>query len=765
MKFSNGCWLQKEGIGCFPPAEVYFTKIEDKKVTLCAPTHKINHRGDTLGGANLTIEITTPMPEVIRVKTSHYLGVKDDSPKFELNIDENAKVDVEDSDEKIVVKSGDAKLVITKESWSMTYYNKDQVMCKSSGRDLAYMKTDWKGEAYDSSCHKNSYMRQELSIGVGELLYGTGEQFGPFVKNGQSIDIWNEDGGTSTDQSYKNIPFYISNKGYGIFVNHTDEVSFELATEAVTKAEFSVKGESLDYFFINGPAMKDVLRRYTDLTGKPALPAPWTFGLWLSTSFTTNYDEETVMSFIDGMLDRGIPMKVFHFDCFWMKDFHWSDFCWDSRVFPDPAGMLSRIKAKGLKICVWINPYIGQESYMFKEGMENGYFLKEPDGSVWQWDMWQPGMALVDFTNPDACKWYQSKLEVLLDMGVDCFKTDFGERIPTEDVVYFDGSDPKKMHNYYTYLYNKCVYELLEKKRGKGEAVLFARSATAGGQKFPVHWGGDCWSDYESMEESLRGGLSLCMSGFGYWSHDIGGFESTSTPDVYKRWAAFGLLSSHSRLHGSSSYRVPWVYDDEAVDVVRTFSLLKASLMPYLYRNAIYASQTGIPMMRSMVLEFTDDRNCAYLDKQYMMGDSLLVAPVFNDESIAEYYLPAGTWTNYFTGKKYTGGCWYSEKCGYLEIPLFVKENTIVAVNTDADRPDYDYADNVTFRVYEPADCSTTVYDMKTNADTTISVKKSGNELTIVITGSKKCNVELINMTTDANLTGLDAGTYTVNVK
>ena len=354
---------------------------------------------------------------------------------------------------------------------------------------------------------------------------------------------------------------------------------------------------------------------------------------------------------------------------------------------------------------------------------------------------------------------------LLLDMGVDCFKTDFGERIPTEDIMYFDGSDPKKMHNYYTYLYNKCVYELLERKRGKGEAVLFARSATAGGQKFPVHWGGDCWSDYESMEESLRGGLSLCMSGFGFWSHDIGGFESTSTPDVYKRWAAFGLLSSHSRLHGSSSYRVPWAYDEEAVDVVRTFTLLKASLMPYLYRNAIYASQTGIPMMRSMVLEFTADRNCSYLDKQYMMGDSLLVAPVFNDESIAEYYLPAGTWTNYFTGKKYTGGCWYSDKCGYLEIPLFVKENSIVAVNTAADRPDYDYADNVTFRIYEPSDCTTTVYDMKANADTTISVRKSGNELTITITGTKKCNIELVNLATETDLTGLTAGTYTVTVR
>lgn len=754
MKFSNGCWLQKEGIGCFPPAEVYFTKIEDKKVTLCAPTHKINHRGDTLGGANLTIEITTPMPEVIRVKTSHYLGVKDDSPKFELNIDENAKVDVEDSDEKIVVKSGDAKLVITKESWSMTYYNKDQVMCKSSGRDLAYMKTDWKGEAYDSSCHKNSYMRQELSIGVGELLYGTGEQFGPFVKNGQSIDIWNEDGGTSTDQSYKNIPFYISNKGYGIFVNHTDEVSFELATEAVTKAEFSVKGESLDYFFINGPAMKDVLRRYTDLTGKPALPAPWTFGLWLSTSFTTNYDEETVMSFIDGMLDRGIPMKVFHFDCFWMKDFHWSDFCWDSRVFPDPAGMLSRIKAKGLKICVWINPYIGQESYMFKEGMENGYFLKEPDGSVWQWDMWQPGMAIVDFTNPDACKWYQDKLEALIDMGVDCFKTDFGERIPT-DCVYYNGMDAHKMHNYYTYLYNKTVFDLLERKKGKGQAVLFARSATAGGQKFPVHWGGDCWSDYESMEESLRGGLSLQMSGFGLWSHDIGGFESTSTPDVYKRWCAFGLLSSHSRLHGSTSYRVPWAYDEEAVEVVRFFTRLKARLMPYIYKTAVQAHTEGVPSMRSMVLEFTGDRMCNYIDRQYMLGDSLLVAPIFNEDSIGEYYLPSSeggktqTWTNFFTGEEQVSGQWYTGKYGYCDIPLMARPNSIIAVGASDNGPEYDYADNVLLRIFALEDgkeASTEVYDMNGSLEFTAKALKEGNKITIKTDAKKPYKVELVNV-------------------
>ena len=213
------------------------------------------------------------------------------------------------------------------------------------------------------------------------------------MKNGQSIDIFNQDGGTSTEQSYKNIPFYVSNKGYGVFVNHPEKVSFEVGTEMVTKAEFSVEGSYLDYFFIDGPSMKDVLVKYTDLTGKPSLPAPWTFGLWLSTSFTTNYDEKTVMSFIDGMLDRGIPLRVFHFDCFWMKEFHWSDFVWDERVFPDPEGMLKRIKAKGLNICVWINSYIGQESVLFAEGAEKGYFVKRTNGDVWQWDMWQPGMA------------------------------------------------------------------------------------------------------------------------------------------------------------------------------------------------------------------------------------------------------------------------------------------------------------------------------------------------------------------------------------
>lgn len=743
MKFHNGCWLFKEGYECFSPQQVYEVRKGKNEVVLCAPTSRIRHKGDTLGGINLTVRITAPMPEVIRVQTYHHMGVMEKAPEFELNLPENNGLEVVEDGNLLTVKSGHLSLVIDTENWSMRYERDGELLTKSGTRDLSYMKTDWKGTAYDKGSD-DAYMRQQLGLSVDELVYGLGERFTPFVKNGQSVEIWNEDGGTSTEQSYKNIPFYLTNKGYGVFVNHPEKVEFEVATEQVTKVGFSVKGESLDYFLINGPTMKEVLERYTDITGKPSLPPQWTFGLWLSTSFTTDYDEDTVMSFIDGMLDRGIPLSVFHFDCCWMREFHWTDFVWDERVFPDPKGMLQRIKAKGIKICVWINSYVGQESVLFKEGKEKGYFLKRPNGDVWQWDMWQPGLAIIDFTNPEATKWYQSKLEELLDMGVDCFKTDFGERIPT-DAVYYNGADPVKMHNFYTYLYNKAVYEVLEKKRGKEEAVLFARSATVGGQKFPVHWGGDCWSDYESMEESLRGGLSLTSSGFGYWSHDIGGFESQSTPDVYKRWCAFGLLSTHSRLHGSTSYRVPWVYDEEAVDVVRFFTKLKLEILPYLYSNAVNTSKTGIPMMRSMLLEFQDDMNCRYLDKQYMMGDSLLVAPIFNEKGIAHYYLPEGTWTNYLTGETVKGGCWRKEKHDYLSIPLWVRGNSIVATGINHERVDYSFKDNLELKVFALEDkAETTVYQAQQEV-VTLSLQKSGEKITGKLQGVSGCKVRLVN--------------------
>ena len=518
-----------------------------------------------------------------------------------------------------------------------------------------------------------NYILTGLNLSVGELVYGLGERFTPMVKNGQVVDMWNEDGGTASEIAYKNIPFYYTSAGYGVFVNHPGAVSFEIGSEKVETVQFSVEDEELEFFIIYGPTPKEIIEKYTALTGRPALPPEWSFGLWLTTSFTTNYDEDTVTGFIEGFRQRQIPLQVFHFDCFWMKGFEWCNFLWDKDMFPDPEGMLRRYHERGLKICVWINPYIAQKSPLFREGMEAGYLLKKNSRKVWQWDLWQAGMALVDFTNPDACAWYQSKLKALLDMGVDCFKTDFGERVPT-DVVWYDGSDPMKMHNYYTHLYNKCVFDLLVRERGEGEACLFARSATAGGQQFPVHWGGDSTSQYISMAETLRGGLSLMDSGFGFWSHDIGGFEDQGSADLYKRWVAFGLLSSHSRLHGSSSYRVPWNYDDEASDVLRFFVNLKQKLMPYILELAKCAHEKGIPVLRPMHMEFPDDPACAYLDQQYMLGSRILVSPVFSEDGRQRFYLPEGKWVHLLSREPAEGGRWMEGRYDYFSLPLYVRE-------------------------------------------------------------------------------------------
>ncbi|WP_036317905.1 alpha-xylosidase, partial [Microbacterium sp. B24] len=346
-----------------------------------------------------------------------------------------------------------------------------------------------------------------------------------------------------------------------------------------------------------------------------------------------------------------------------------------------------------------INPYIAQRSPLFGEAADPGYLVRRADGSIWQWDLWQAGMGLVDFTNPDATAWYQEKLRGLTAQGVDCFKTDFGERIPT-DVVWADGSDPQRMHNLYTELYNRAVHDVLVTDRGEGDAVLFARSATAGGQSMPVHWGGDSTSTFTSMAETLRGGLSLAMSGFAYWSHDIGGFEGTPDAAVFKRWTAFGLLSSHSRFHGSDSYRVPWAFDEEAVEVTRRFTHLKMRLMPYLHQLGVDAARTGIPLLRPMALEFPDDPAVAYLDRQYMLGPSLLVAPVMSASGEAEFYLPDGEWTSLLSGEHVEGGRWRRETHGFDTLPLYVRPGAVLPWGARHDRPDYDYLEGLELRVF-----------------------------------------------------------------
>lgn len=457
--------------------------------------------------------------------------------------------------------------------WNLTFIGEDgKVLTESAGKSLGRFKLGAEsnvtaqpvsefGVTMDGSARDESdvFIAIQLHLSVGEDVYGLGERFGAYVKNGQSVDIWNEDGGTASEQGYKDIPFYMTSNGYGVLVNNRGHVSFEIGSENT---------------------------------------------------------EATINSFIDGMAERDIPLAAFHYDCYWMREFHWCDFEWDKRFFGDIESTLKRLHE------------------------DKGYLVRKPNGEVWQTDFWQAGMGLVDFTNPAAREWFKDKVKALLNQGVDAIKTDFGERIP-RDVVWYDGSPKLSMHNWYTQLYNQAVFEAIEETYGKGNACLYARSATVGGQQQPVHWGGDCESTFNGMAQSLRAGLSLTSSGFGFWSHDIGGFEGAfPDPAVYKRWVAFGMLGSHSRLHGSTVYRVPWLFDEEdekngvalvpgqtAVDVVREFTKLKLELMPYVYQLGLQPHANGTPVMRSMFVEFPDDPACRTLDRQYMFGPSMLVAP------------------------------------------------------------------------------------------------------------------------------------------
>jgi alpha-D-xyloside xylohydrolase len=702
MKFSNGIWLNKKGLTISSPKEAYSVEMADNSLTVYAPYSHITHKGRVIDTGLMTIRFSSPATDVICVSAKNHIGRRERVAQFSLNT-VRVQTTVMETDTHYVFGSGSTEAYISKLSpWDISFY-RNGVFLTASGKDsLAHI------EASDGK----TYMREQLTLSPGECVYGLGERFTAFVKNGQSVETWNADGGADTEQAYKCVPFYITSKNYGVFVNNTDNVSYEIGSERVDKAQFSVPGECLEYFVISGEDIKSVICTYTDLTGKPALPPVWSFGLWLSTSFSTEYDEETIMAFVEGMQDRGLPVSVLHIDCFWMREFEWTSFVWDKERFPDPVGMIRRLHERGLKVCLWINPYVGQKSPLFREGLDMNYFVNTGSGSVWQCDGWQAGMALIDFTNNAARTWYQKYVEELLKMGVDSVKTDFGERIPTKNsffgslaetqgIVFHNGVTPESMHNYYSYLYNQVVFEVLERRFGKSQALLFARSGTAGSQKMPVHWSGDSLSSYASMAATLRGGLSLSLCGFGFWSHDIGGFEAGATPDLFMRWTQFGLLSSHSRLHGSEDYKLPWLYGEEAVEVTKLFTRLKLRFMPYLYAAAVDSSATGIPVMRPMMMEFPKDETCRHLDRQYMLGASLLCAPVFSPDGIVSYYVPAGQWTNVLTRERVTGPCWRTEQHDYYSLPLLARDNSILVTGKTDTTPDYDYLDSVTVTLYD----------------------------------------------------------------
>ena len=748
MKFSKGHWLNRNGVQIHSAQQVRQAQVLDNRLYL----YTVPYAQDvpSMGGVVMELYVSSPRPDIIRIEACYHRGSNRKMPQYELNFAEVVP-EIEDRADWVSFRSGNTKLVIQKRPCTFTYYYKDEKIARIGSidtirvQDREMMDKQLDLELIGSSgtaSRTSGFMRVCMDVDLGEKIYGLGECFTPLVKNGQSFTAWNEDCGVNSNFAYKSIPFYVTNRNYGLFVNDTGPVSYEVCSEHAARVQFSVPGEKIDFMVIGGGSMKNVIGGYTDLTGKPALPPAWSFGLWLTTSASSNYDENKVVELVDGMAAREVPLHVFMYDAFSTRENEWCSFQWDRRIFPHIEEQLTWLKEeRKITRCYWLNSYIAQKSPLFDEAKKLGYLLKTPDGDVWQWDEWQSGMGIVDFTNPDAYKWFQDKLRVLIEQGIDCIMTDFGERIPT-DVVFHDGSDPLRMHNYYTYLYNKCVFELLEEYKGKNGVCLFARSATAGCQQFPVHWAGDPDANYSDMALSLRGGLSLCLSGFSFWSHDIGGFGGTPTPDLYKRWAAFGLLSTHSRLHGIA-YKVPWLYSEEgeedgeeAVAVLKAFTELKCALMPYIFSAAVTSHKTGVPSMRAMVLEFPEDLCCEDLDRQYMLGESLLVAPIFHENGSAVFYLPEGEWTHLLSGAVRHGGKWMREQYDYFSLPLYVRENSMIAMGSNRKEPDYDYTEGLTLHVFALKDkAETVVYNTDGECALKAAAVNENGKITVTLDG------------------------------
>lgn len=757
----DGMWLPAKGINASYAESIYEAAYDKEQgaIELLCPAKPIKSRGDTLNQPTLTIKIKAEMAGVISIESTHFSGSRITGPSFDIfphGKPPLASKILQKDNGQLTLTSGSlsATTQVDHEKFDIQFHataQEKEIVTTLGSRSAGFAYTPAPSSLMDLADLRDTkhFMFLQTSLAVGESIHGLGERFGAWNKVGQHIELWNADGGTSSEQAYKNVSFFLSNRGYGVFVDSTSRIDMEIGSENCKRVQTLVEGQRLKLYIIYGPTPKEVLFKYCTLTGKPSNIPSWSFGLWLTTSFTTDYDEATVASFLQGMKDRGSPVEVFHYDCFWMKAFTWTDFVFDSERFPDPKAAISSLKEKGLckQVSVWVNPYIAQHGAAFRHAAENGYLLMRANGTdVWQWDLWQAGMGILDVTNPSAVEWYTECLNSLFDKGVDSIKTDFGERIPTQDVQWHDKAvDPHKMHNYYAYLYNQIVYSALEKRFGQGRAVLFARSACAGSQRMPLQWGGDCESTPEAMAESIRGGLSLGLSGFSFWSCDIGGFEGTPEPWIYKRWVAFGLLCSHSRLHGSNSYRVPWLVDGDDADdegcsrTLAKWTLLKTRLMPYLYSQAIESVQLGLPLsLRAVALEFPDDPTAWFLDRQFMIGSQLLAAPIFNEAGEVEFYLPCGTWTSLFTNEQKVGPGWFKEThAGFGTLPLYVRENTILVLggaSQASNGPVYSYAQDI----------QVCLYHAKTGTRTRL-VASDGTLISELVTGA------------DGQVDGLDA--------
>jgi alpha-D-xyloside xylohydrolase len=504
-----------------------------------------------------------------------------------------------------------------------------------------------------------------FTLAPGERIYGGGESFTGLDKRGQKLFMFVDDAnGAENVGMYKPIPFFMSSRGYGMFVHSTAPMVFDFGRDFAGSSTLMVGDDVLDLFVFLGEP-KDVLDAYTDLTGKAPMPPLWSFGLWMSR--ITYFSEEDVRNVADSLRYYEVPADVIHLDTGWFETDWRTDYLFSETRFDDPQGMIDDLRDMGFHISLWQLPYFVPNNRLFPEIVEQGLAVTDPKGNLPYPD------AILDFSDPAAVAWYQDKLAGLLEMGVGAIKVDFGEAAPLNG-LYDSGRTGWYEHNLYPLRYNDAVMEVT--RRVNDESIIWARSAWAGSQRYPVHWGGDPATADIGMAATLRGGLSLGLSGFTFWSHDIGGFTAPAPEPLHRRWVPFGFLTSHTRSHGQPPTE-PWLFSDAFLEEYRSAAEMRYRLMPYIYAQARHSSENGLPMVRALFIEYPDDPGAWRVEDQYLFGSDMLVAPLMEDGTARDVYLPGGRWVDYQSGAVYEPG-WQRLEVGELPAVILVREGAMI---------------------------------------------------------------------------------------
>ncbi len=522
-----------------------------------------------------------------------------------------------------------------------------------------------------------------LHAGPTERFCGTGERFARMDLAGQTLCLVNEDAlGVNNRRAYKNIPFYMSSVGYGLFMHSSAAMTFSLAHQSTRSAATLVEGASLDVFLFAGSPRK-ILADYRSLTGKPPALPRWSYGIWMARM--TYFSAEEVREVVERLRTEGYPVDVIHLDTGWFRKDWKCEWAFSEERFPDPAGFAREMMEQGIRMSLWQTPKISKGTLRYEEAVEKGYLapVREKEGEDSNFSGERDQSGCIDFSNPDAARWYQGLLKELLDMGYAAIKTDFGEEIG-ENADY-RGLPYRLLRNRYALLYQRAAFEITLEMKGQG--IIWARSAWAVAQQYPVHWSGDAAATWDGMAGCLRGGLHLGLSGFAYWSHDVPGFHGipdfmNSGPDdeLYIRWTQFGVFSSHLRYHGTSP-REPWHGSESTQKIVRSWWRLRYALIPYMERECGQAIETGRPFLCALLLEHPEDPTCWQIDDQFYAGRDILVAPVMNAEGTRNVYLPGGTWIDFWSGEVLTGGRWLIKVAHPLDTcPVYIRKGAVLPV-------------------------------------------------------------------------------------